>query len=85
MSGPVVAEFVGGPQDGRIMALPDLPRTFRFPVCPGITDYLTSSPAPVDASPTYDVLVYEVLLDPAMGRPSRNDAGYYRYGYRGQR
>lgn len=78
----VVVEFIGGPHDGLIQALPNLRSPYLFPIERPLTlaDYLE----PVAPTVT-TYLLYEVDLDPEMKRPSLSDEGRYRYSYRGVR
>jgi hypothetical protein len=78
----VVAEFVNGPHDGRVMALPNLPLSYLFPV---LATPLTFDPAPDVSTIATKAMVYKLAHDPDTHRPSINDAGRYRYVYQGIR
>lgn len=86
----IVAEFVGGPSDGRLSALPELVPTWRLPVMNGDCSVLNSgySFIPSDSEyidETVKVAEYELALDPDLRRPSINDEGHYRYTFKGYR
>lgn len=78
----ITAEFIGGPHDGLIQALPDLRSPYLFPIeqSLALADYLGAV-----APSVLTYLVYEVDLDPEMKRPSLSDEGRYRYRYAGIR
>jgi hypothetical protein len=81
---PITAEFIGGPRDGQVMELPDLRSTWLFPA-PAPPPTFTVQPYELYPMTTLEVMVYEVILDPEMGRPSLSDDGRYRYRYAGIR
>lgn len=79
----ITAEFVGGPQDGRIKELDELLPVVRFPVDPGQFPFVDASqPYPTE---TYPHEEYEPIIEPILHSPSINDRGHYRYGYNGRR
>lgn len=80
----IEVEFIGGPQDGLIQALPDLRNHYLFPAAEAHA-FTFADHFPQDVLPTPECLIYEVELDPVMRRPSINDQGRYRYRYTGIR
>jgi hypothetical protein len=74
------AVFHGGPWDGRETWLPDPRSSFSFPL-PGLNWSFDceGSRLPVTLVDTYEA----VLADD--GHPSVDDAGRYRFNYRGRR
>lgn len=89
----VEAEFIGGPQDGLIQALPGLRNYHLFPAGPGLTftlppdDGLEARGGLREATANISMTcsVYEVELDPVMRRPRPGINGRYRYRYQGTR
>lgn len=79
----IVAEFIGGPRDGEVMALPDLRDQWLFPVPAPLT--FAVNLVKYGATDAMRCLIYDLALDPEMGRPSLNDKGHYRYRFAGQR
>lgn len=84
----VVAEFYGGPSDGEIQELPHLAYSWRIPIAPPVSavlcEFVSESEPLRDRPGTRTVVVeYELVRDPAMGRPSINDQGRYRYEFKG--
>lgn len=79
----IIAEFVGGPNDGRISALHELVPTWRLPVMNMAYRFVPSNDEGFDE--TFKVAEYELALDPDLHRPSINDEGRYRYTFRGYR
>lgn len=77
-----VAVFWGGPRDGETAALPDLPLIYLVPAMPPVAWIYSANDPDVDTLPSR-CLVYELVY--AHGRPSLDDAGRYRYEYRGTR
>lgn len=83
MAESITAEFVGGPNDGDTRELPDLRDTWVLPVSPAVMAF---TPAPDHGVfETFPVAVYKLARDPDLHRPSRNDAGRYRYQFDGIR
>jgi hypothetical protein len=76
----IIAEFVGGPKCGTVMAIPDLRSRWLFPVIGQLSFYSNENN---DLDVETKVIVYDIILDPAMKLPSMNDSGEYRYGYKG--
>lgn len=76
----VVAEMHGGPRDGEIVHLPDLCTRWLFPAPADLSIIDHGEQFPTFVLP---VMVYDVVLDPEMHRPSLSDAGRYRYEFKG--
>lgn len=80
---------VGGPEDGQTLTWDTpggrLPPVVYLPVDPGLPSLCDYDLAPVtNPSLSLRVAVYRPQLD-EYGLPSRDDAGVYRYEYRGER
>lgn len=78
-----IAALIGGPIDGQIWAMPTLPPTIRYPITPTLTSLFNAALTPHQIETHY--MTYELILDPAMGKPSINDRGEHRYKYIGDR
>jgi hypothetical protein len=74
----IAIRFVGGPADGRTLAIPDASPPFRYliPLPPSLADLAAK---PLDPIPTL-AAEYEPLLE--RGRPRQADDGVYLYGHR---
>lgn len=81
--GYITAQLIGGPQDGTHIALPHPLDVIRLPI-PGDISRIWDTDAPLAAIETKE-MQYRIALDPAMGRPSIDDQGNYRYIYIGDR
>lgn len=82
MNGPRVAVEHGGPQDGALQALPDLPQNYLFPIMPPVQWIYT-----VDDTDTLTTEIRRAVYELAYthGRPSLDDRGHYRYKFAGVR
>lgn len=85
----IVAEFVGGPRDGETQQLPRLEHRWLVPIARQLTlDEMRTFgtyPNPDNPHERTEVAMYDVALDSEMKRPSLNDAGHYRYEFKGYR
>lgn len=78
----IIAVFVGGPRDGETIELERLEHRWMMPAPRPLTlDVRDATLDPADLMMT--VAVYYLATDPAMGRPSINDVGHYRYEFEG--
>lgn len=82
MAGQVVVEFVGGPRDGEVRTMPDLRDRWLFPAPVAAAFVRADDTNMLSAHP---VIVYELMRDPQMRKPSLSDAGRYRYEFKGYR
>lgn len=73
--------LIGGPIDGTVYTLDRLPHSYYVPEMPTIAAWnYTAQPTKPDLPHTHQ---YELAI--TYGAPSRDDAGRYRYQYRGAR
>lgn len=78
-----VIELVGGERDGAALSVDTLPLVYLVPMRTTLSLADMRPDRPNESM--VEVMTYEQMFDPAMGRPSLNDEGRYRYRYAGVR